>query len=514
MKTQYQSKETCSSIRNFTISSDITLYIFILCIFVFVTYIKGTLIKPVAEDFIPPRAFLSLDSNSQFRPFFAIYMLLIEKFFQPLPQNPTIYHIFTVIVHMITTIEVFIVSMSLTRLKNLSMMASILFTFYPRHHEAILWPAASLHAVMTACVLLSLICYIYYHNSKRYYWYIGSIIFFTTGLLSSEAGGIFFLILLSYNFFQIKIEDKKISRQTFIKSLCSITPFIIVVCIYILTLILTSSTSRLFANSSDKSFYHFSIGMSKFKDIAGYISYTLFPFVPLRMDSFLLKVTLLIISSIFIVVSFVSRSNLTRFGIIWMIVSIIPYALLVPFGNSDRYFYLPSIGFCLAIVGVLQSIDKVTRLNHKRVLKFNMYVLLLFLYSTCSFSVVQNRIQEWVEAGEITDNILTQVYQQHPSIKQNSVFYFINLPKQHKQAKLMGTGIGWALRDHYQQPTLEVRGSDDMKIMTAVYKAVIQDSYNNNMYLYVYEDNKLVDMSIKLSDPNLRNLLFHEATPR
>jgi len=236
-----------------------------------------------------------------------------------------------------------------------------------------------------------------------------------------------------------------------------------------------------------------------------------FLFVPLRsIGSVLIKVGMLVVTSVALGISVLWGSRLVRFGVIWIIITFLPYVLLVPFGNADRYFYLPSVGFCLAIVGAFQEISaSIAKRFGPRGFQLVLGAgkAVFAVYAVLAFSAIQERANEWREAGEMVDQMLSQVYTLHPTVEPGITMYFLGLPKRYKQAAFMASGMRSALVVHYNQPALRVYTGDHPDLLSAVKKAMPGAPRNGQVYVYIYDDGRLIDYSSSYSDPAVQTLL-------
>lgn len=418
---------------------------------------------------------MELGPNRQFRPVFALSTLAIQSIAGPKGANPQPYHLFGLAIHIIVVLAVFFLVNCLASSQNSALFATLIFALYPRHHEAVFWPAAYAHILMAVCLLFGLNSYLKWREVGKGFWRIMSALLFVLAMLSNEAAASGILLLLTYELFWRRDQLRANLKQQMLMLIRLLWPFIAIVAAYIGLLVVgRGGLSSFSASMTETTFYRVRFGLNSLKDLGGYLSYTLFLFLPLRsIDSVLVKLGMLVVTSMALGASILWGSRLTRFGAIWIFVTFLPYVLLVPFGNADRYFYLPSVGFAFMIVGSFQSahVFFTKRLGPRGAqLALKTGLAALAAYVIFAFLSLQDRAREWYEAGEMVDQVLTQVYILHPTVDPDMTFYFLNLPKQYKQARFMGDGTRSALTAHYKQPSLRVYTGDHPDLLSAVEK--------------------------------------------
>ncbi len=482
-----------------------------LCLLVFFTYMSGLDNKPVAEDFVRSEAFLELGPDRQFRPLYALPMLALQSFFGCQAETPFPYHMLSLIVHLIATLALFFFTSQLIVRMDLTLATVLIFAFYPRHHETVFWPAGCSHAIMTAFALISLGCYLRAKQHSRRIWLIISVIFSGLSIFSSEAGIVVLLIILAYEIIYCHNQLRLNWRTKKAIFIWQYLPFLLISGLYVIILVIgRGSYSTLLADMVDNNSYRVNFGFNTLRDIGGYLSYAIWPFVPLRSVGVQIKIIMFIITGLSFGVALIWGTRLVRFGIIWIVIASMPYALLVPFGNSDRYFYLISVGFCFSVVGALDQFVQFSRCRFGVTgfkIVFICEVALLILSLTSAVIIIQDRSEEWDEAGTMVEAMLNQIYTEHPTVSSDMTFYFFGLPHQYRQSRFIGVGMPSALRTHYNQPSLKVYTSADPELISAVKQVSFSNQVNEMIKIYVYQDGRLIDYSASYNDLKVRSLL-------
>jgi hypothetical protein len=186
-----------------------------------------------------------------------------------------------------------------------------------------------------------------------------------------------------------------------------------------------------------------------------------------------------------------------RFLVIWIAATLTPYAFFVPFGNADRYFYIPAIGLSVfASVFGCWGYDKLKACSATWTRM--VAVLLVGLYLISSVMLMQQRISEWRRAGEIAADVVKQTKRLHPNVPPESTMLFVALPDQYKQAYVfLGGGIGGAVYLAYgAQPSApSAYRTRDPAVSSFLREAEPVDHPLSGLYVFLYEEDTLYDKS-------------------
>ena len=492
-------------LEGFEMSSRRNLIIFVLsALAIFLTYSPWISNKPVAEDFGSIIVYyLELKPDRNFRPVQGLIWLLLQTVVGHISVNPIPYHLISILTHILNCYLAHLLIFFITKSKKLGWLGAFLFAFYPRHHETIFWGAAYSHMIMTTFSLITIIFYIKFKHTGNTKFIILSLLSFLSALLSHEASAALILIL----FFVNRTVKQDTKTTNIINEISGFIPYLILLIIYFVATVLPNNRFvGLIAQNQPDKFYGLSLNISKIKDLMGYISYLTIYFINLRSPSFELKIIMALSSLAILAIIELATSRIGRFGIIWAIVSFLPYSFLVHTGNADRYFYLPSLGYVIAIIDLIKIF-----LFKKISFCFRItFILGIIIYILSSFVILQFRGKEWRYAGEIADQILQIIYKNHPYINEETQFYLINLPKNYGQARVLGVGAGWALRTHYNLPSLKVYGSYHPELISEILRCL---ENNNNrskpaqIFVYIYLKDTIVNVSWCYNNPKIKNML-------
>ncbi len=488
----------------------IWLYITIIVITV-LTFIRGVGNLFVAEDFH------YLNDFSIAFPDFVHYLLyssrvkLIGFGFQWILTQlfgiqPVGYHLVLIGLHVATVI---VLSLLLTKLlKNvyLALLIGLVFAVYPRSHQAILWYAAIHFSMVTLAVLITVLAFLLYlETSKRRWQVIGWISFFA-GLMIHESS-IFAIPLLFLVDVLIIGHPEGIRSLLKPKFWLKYLPYIGLFMLYFVVNFTGLRSFRLSGGpapvelisvgGTGENYGLKAISFSTLKDILSYLTYALFPNLPLRSlevgsgaSYVFVGLTILLLA-----VALFKGDRIVRFGVAWLVFTTLPFVLFVPFGNADRYFYLLAVGFAIIVGGAARMIYR--KYSKVKVLVgFSIGFFILYLVS--SVVLIQNRIGEWHEAGLIADDYIAQVVNLVPSPEPGSHFLFVNPPTTSGEAYIfLGGGMSGALPLRYNKTIadLQVFHSFDPNVIEKIQAAPSASVRLPNLYILLYADGKVIDKS-------------------
>jgi len=477
------------------------------------TYIRGLNNSFVAEDF----TLLSISSQTfaemwQYMISFTRMLLVFISFgwalFRLCGTNPIGCHLVILVLHVGVSLLLFHVASLLSGDKRIGFISALVYAVYPRHHQPVLWLAAASEMVLVA--FFSLIC-IYtfkkYLSTRWLGWQILTLLSLSVAILSHEVGTILFPLLPLIELL-LHSEERNARAWFAFRFYYKYIPYLVLFGLYFLV---TFGGARLFKLSTDLTekqltaegfqyeTYHLT-GLSIYgiKDMLAYLTYLAYPQIPLRLlDPNLLTAMLALVTSLFLLFLLVKGSPIMRFSILWMVLAILPFVLFVPFGNADRYFYLPAAGFSI-LVGTLacQGYDKLKA----RWPSWGQVILVCLLasYLVSSIILIQQRIGEWRQAGEIAADVVGQAKRLYPNVPPESTMLFVALPEQYKQAYVfLGGGIGGAVYLAYgAQPSApRAYQTRDPAVSSFLKKAEPVDHPLPGLYVFLYENGILYDKS-------------------
>jgi hypothetical protein len=455
------------------------------------TYGRGMTNPFVAEDFdwiasTLPRTDIGAYLAFQFRPLPLGIMFLVHQFWGARPEA---YHLLGLLLHILCAISVFYCALLLTQNRLVALLTACVFVVYPRHHQAVLWMCANYNLLATGFYLLAVLGFItYLQKENKWYWLV-SVISFALGLLSGEMVVTLVPVIacLEYMLFKQKGHSWRDFRRY-----RKYVPYLAVLFLYGLISLWGKGAARL---SMESAGYHLTgWGLGEIKAFASYLIYLVFPHITLRsLDVTFSTILLLSIAVVGLLAVWLKGSNLARFWVLWIALTLIPFVFFVPFGNADRYFYLPSVGFSAlcALIG-FQGYEYLKRFHQALAKAVGLGLLAGYLLT--SIAVTQQQINDWRIAGEIARECIDQVTGSYPEIVPGSEFYVANLPTERGYAYIfLGGGFQGALRLAYGDSSLKVFVTRDPTTIEEI-KAVASHSVAlPGIYIFLFEGGRATD---------------------
>ena len=280
--------------------------------------------------------------------------------------NPVGYHLTNILCHAGSTLLVLLIGYRVTKDRLLSCLASLLFAVHPVHVEAVTWVSGRRDVLASVLVLLSFYCFLRFVRStkplsSKIVWYGISLIVGILGLLSKASAVVLlpFLLLCDVCFLLPHHQGWREKLSDMGKRVPYYLPFFLATLWFMQVFI---SVSR--ASGVARASYHgsplatFLIMVRVFAEYVSMLcvphqlslTYGIQPVVSFWEPSFLLAVVVLFVIAGGTVLAW-KRTKLVVFSVCWFFIGLGPVSNIIPISvvKADRYIYLPSVGFCLAI---------------------------------------------------------------------------------------------------------------------------------------------------------------------
>lgn len=353
-----------------------------------------------------------------FRPFIR---LLFYVEFLCFGKAPFGFHIVSIILH--STVLYFIFSISVKLFKNnFAGYLTLLFSlfFFP-FHEAVGWISTQTVLLGSVFVVLSLFYYIkFVENYSKNFYYI-SIICFLFSLLSYESSVILPILCLVTYFIINKINFANLKKCVF-----SLIPFILLVIIYLIyrKLVLEGLPE---ANEIAAS------PIIIFENYAKFLKHQLWLNIPLLV--------ILLISLISFALIKKNKWKYFFFSIIWILAAYLPFSVLG--GYTGRFAYFSLFGIMFFIGFTWQNL-------FERFKKIQIaFIVIILVYFGFNIYKINEYARNWFEAGEIARTIPIQLKELYPSLPDNSVLIFYDIPLGYKQAGVFLTYFEDVIQGEY-----------------------------------------------------------------
>jgi tetratricopeptide (TPR) repeat protein len=292
--------------------------------------------------------------SSYYRPFLNVLFTINYALFG---QTAWGWHLVSVLLHAGVTFLVFAVISELTRRKWIALLTAALFAAHPAHAEAVAWIAAATELLLALFLLSSYYAYLRYRKTGSLSLAALSLLLFLLALLNKETAlGMFFLIFYTEYFLRA---DSFSGRRLLALAAKRAALFLIPTFIYLL-MRYNAMDTLLSDQVARHSLVHViltaPLAVAKYLKLmavpAGYSyqHYTAVVESPLSL-AFIAPLALIIALGLGI---WKCRSRTLSFAALWFITLLAPPLFGIRYFDTEylvqeRYLYLPSLGFCLAV---------------------------------------------------------------------------------------------------------------------------------------------------------------------
>lgn len=334
-------------------------------------------------------------------------------------ENPMGYHIVNVSIHFLNSVIFFFLSLlvlkkmkvSKKRISNIffALLASMIFVVHPINTETVNWISAMPELSFTFFLLLSFFYYLKTDENSKVYLAI-SLIFFLLSLLSKETAISLIFIIFAYDY--INDRGMKLNFQAWAKNwLVKNWYYLVIVLIYLIIRFLVLGGIKGTIGIGDKEIGLVTtiyIIVSMFFLFFINITQIIFPIKLSLVHDYNMSSNLTIISSSMWIVSLITyfyiapkmysipRTNkIILLGFSFFIFPLIPalnYYMLGEFVLSERYLYLPSIGFSMIVSFLIVKLFIV--LNNRKLTRIILFFLLAVIFIGYYYSITK-RNEKW-----------------------------------------------------------------------------------------------------------------------
>jgi len=336
-------------------------------------------------------------------------MLSLSLDYQVNEFNPLVYHLTNLLLHTANAILVFLVIRALTKKPEIAAIAGLLFGVHTFHVESVAWVSERKDVLYACFYLLSLYCYIRYLPKKEKKWFFWSLGFFLLSLLSKGQAVTLALSIFLVDYFRTgKIIDQK--------TLPVKIPFLLLAVIF--GIIAIKAQQGVAATDMVKFEPALRIPFASY----GLLMYIIKLVLPIRLSAYYpypipsgstevpIQYWLCIIPAFLLVVLlFISykKSRPLFFSLGFFLINIFLLLQLLPVGGaimSDRYVYIPSIGYCF-LIGIVISDHKWIKNTRVAWTVAAAYIILLAVMTFARTAVWKNNFTLWTDVIEKYDKV-------------------------------------------------------------------------------------------------------------
>lgn len=357
--------------------------------------------------------------------------------------NTVGYHLVNILFHALTAFMVFCLARrhfargadTPTRARSAALLAALLFALHPIHVESVTWLSGRKDVLSAFLLLLSLHCYLDFASARGKHGfarYVVALVSFQCAVLTKATTVVLPLLLLLCDYCWLPR-----SRSTR-RRLLDVMPFFVLAGIAVL---LSMSIAQW--SGAIKTYRRDSFGLTMLatsKVLVDYLARLLVPInlsvrYPVDLSSSLAApyplLCLAAVALLFLLpVLAARRSKPTLLWSGWYLICLLPVLNLVPTSTlaADRYLYLPSIGFCIALAAALNRLAAKGKTGGREVLASGVMlaVLALYLFGTTA------RNRAWSGSVALWQDAVTKV--PHDSLPRYNLGCFYVLDKRYDAA--------------------------------------------------------------------------------
>ncbi len=347
------------------------------------------------------------------------YMLDVELF----GMNPGGYLITNLLLHMTSTILLFIFLNQATKCLWRSTIVAALFAIHPLHVESVAWIAERKDLLSAFFWMLTMLFYSCYVKKPNWTGYLAFSLFFILGLMSKPMLVTLPCILLLLDFWPLNRFDlfnkgmlqKRLNQTKMVNAVLEKIPLFIISILFSLIAFIAQKSSQGIA-----SFDLFPFKTRIANTLISYTSYLGKTFNPFRLAVFypyeyqfhayqIIISFLVIIFITLFAIDFINKWPYLITGWLWYLGTLVPVIGIVKFGNAfamaDRYTYIPLIGILIIIAW--GGHDIMRRIGFRKIFISTLggvFILILMITSWIQVSYWKNSITLFSHTLHVTKN--------------------------------------------------------------------------------------------------------------
>ncbi len=316
--------------------------------------------------------------------------------------RPFMFHLTNALLHTLVSVLVFFFVLKLFRHLPSAIIVALLFGLHSLHVESVAWISERKDVLYSVFFVASLILYLKYVRQGKVYLYVLSLALFLFSLFSKGQAVSLAVTLLLIDWFESR---KLLNARIIIEKI----PFFALALIFGLIAVNAQKASEALIEERAYTFIQ-RIGFASF----AFMQYIGKLCLPVKLSAiypypdiigqtvptfyYLMIIPSVVIAalSVFFVVK--NRKN-TAFGIVFFIINIVLLLQFIPVGGavySDRYSYIPSIGFFILIALLIRNlIEKHPGLKSVFYGIFSIYLVLLSVLTVKRIEIWKDSLTLW-----------------------------------------------------------------------------------------------------------------------
>lgn len=372
-------------------------------------------------------------------------------------EQPWVFHLHNVVLHLVTTALVFFFTKKLFEKKGnqkfiYAFVVALLFGIHPLHVESVSWIAERKDVLYSMYFIASLLSYLYFIKTKKKGFFALASIFYLFSLLSKTQAVVLPLIMIAIDYYNRNFLDTKENLKGFItfkdkdqwKIFFEKIPFFVLSIIFGIIAIKASGTNEPFAESfNTNTNIAIDTGYSIIEKMM-LISYSLFLYIaelivpfkqsaihpyPFESGEMPSLFSLFSLFSVGFVAAFIwawiKQKKEIVFGMLFFILNIFIVLHIKNFIISEHYLYLPAIGISVVLIYISLAI----LLKNKKITT-TILILSLIYFSFLSYktiernSVFENSLTFWTDVTDKYPQVVVGYYNRGNYLQEQGDFAF------------------------------------------------------------------------------------------
>ncbi|MBU0487676.1 MAG: hypothetical protein KKA07_17745 [Bacteroidetes bacterium] len=354
------------------------------------------------------QSFFSQHTHGHYQPLTMLSYSMQAK----LGGGPSGFHIFNLLLHLLTVVLVFLLIRKLVVNAGIAWLCALLFALHPIHVESVAWISARNNLLSSLFLIAGLLTYLrYVEKDRTFKWLIFTFLLFLGAVMSKSLAVTFPLLMFVFDFIR--------KRRLSLKSIVEKIPFALIA-VFFAWLAMKNAGE---IGSVNDSVLAYSMANRAFMIVYAYVFYICWFIFPLDLsvvhyNPFLNEGSLPVLYylaplALLIPIILLIRMKSSRRQIFWgfafYFISISLTVQFVPVGNvivSERYAYFPHVGLLIVLSFLFLTISR--KANFQKIKPFALVVLLFFI------SLFAYRTNSRARAWENSDTLFQSMIDDYP----------------------------------------------------------------------------------------------------
>jgi hypothetical protein len=182
------------------------------------------------------------------------------------------------------------------------------------------------------------------------------------------------------------------------------------------------------------------------------------------------------------------RLNYVLFGLAWLLLAPVAFIFFSP--PTDRYFYLPSVGFAIFFGGLLGSLPTLLARRERawRVGATALACLVLVGLLLTRGTTLASHVATWRAAGHASGGVVNDLRNSVPEPEDYAAYFLVDLPVFLEGVPVFQNGLQQAVQRTYDNPTIAAQATNCTQVQA-------QAEFPRYSYFFRYKPNGLTQLA-------------------